>query len=111
MCVCTDPVCAPRVPADPELLARVLVPAPAHHRDLVVDPRMLQLLPEDASLVLVEQLRGVHPAPDGAALPDLLLHVLRAAHVAVLVSEISGNDSVHARLRFTKKCVKAKQTS
>ena len=98
------PVGAPAVPPDPELLAGGLVPAPAHHGDLVVDLRPLQLLKqgelrstwpgrlphlgEDSALVLVKLGGGVHTAPDRAALPDFSFHVLCTAHVAVLLCKV-----------------------
>ena len=80
------------IAANPVFLASDGVLAPAHHRDLVVDLRMLEVLLVDSPAVVVKVLSGVHAAPDGAPFPDFPLHVLSAPHVSILISKVAKSS-------------------
>mmetsp|Transcript_91869 Transcript_91869/g.263116 ORF Transcript_91869/g.263116 Transcript_91869/m.263116 type:complete len:537 (-) Transcript_91869:531-2141(-) len=79
------PVGTPRVPAVPELDS--VLPAPAGNRDLLVQRHVLAGFVVDATRVGPEALGGVKAAADGAALVDLGLHRVDAAHRAILRDE------------------------
>ena len=80
------PVGAPRVSADPVLLAGRLIDTIANDGDFVVDTGEQEVLGVDTTGVSIELLGGIDTAGDGTVLVDLGLHLLGTGEAVVVGS-------------------------